>query len=63
MTVITVENMHCGRCVTRIDRALTAEVISHDVSLERHEVKLEDASRLEAALELLDELGFEAKQK
>jgi len=58
MTVIHVDSICCERCVSRITRAMQREGFTFQVSLEDKTVTLPDSTRLTAALEVLEELGF-----
>lgn len=61
MTVLKVEDMHCGKCVERIERALTKERIEHNVNLPEKTVTIDDHENgIKRVVEILDELGFEA---
>lgn len=62
MTVIKVEDMHCEKCVERINQLFTKEEISFEVSLNNKTVTLQEGDeKLELALEALEDLGFTAK--
>lgn len=60
MKTLSVPDMHCNMCVHRIENGLKAEGISPVISLESKTVTVED-SHVAKAVEILDELGFEAK--
>lgn len=60
MTTIKVSGMKCEKCVARISNALKAENIVFSVSLETKTVEVEDG-KVKAAVEALDDLGFEAE--
>lgn len=59
MTVLKVEEMHCGVCVSRISNALAEAGISFEVNLEAKTVSVED-SKVDLAIDELDDLGFDA---
>lgn len=61
MTVIHVDGIHCQSCVSRITRAMQAEGFTFTVSLEDKTVTLPDSTRLTAALEVLEDLGFRGR--
>ena len=51
----------CGNCVSRIDKALTAAEIEHQVDLNAKTVTIEGCEHCEKkAVEILDDLGFSA---
>lgn len=61
MTLLKVPDMHCGKCVERITKALSSEGLAFTVSLDAHVVDvLGDQAAVEQAIELLDDCGFEA---
>lgn len=60
MQTLKVEDMHCEKCVSRISNAFSREGIAFEISLEDKTVQV-DATKVEEALELLDDLGFEGK--
>ena len=51
---LNVTGMHCEKCVERITKG--------KVSLEENCVYLEDESKMDEMVELLDDLGFEASR-
>lgn len=59
MTILKVPDMHCPVCVGRIDKALTAASIAHEIDLEAQTVSV-DSAKVATAIEELDDLGFEA---
>ena len=60
MTVIKAEDMHCEKCVERITKSMDAAGLKFQVNLENKEVAVDgDAKAIDAALEILDDLGFE----
>lgn len=61
MTILKVEEMHCGMCVSRISAALTEAGIGFEVDLDTKTVSVED-EKVALAIEELDDLGFEAVQ-
>lgn len=58
MVKVKSDDIHCNGCVERIDKAFTEEGIAHNISLEEKTVEAD--CELERAVELLDDLGFEA---
>lgn len=61
MRVLKVEEMHCGKCVERISKAMTAEGLDYQVSLEEKTVSIDGCDTCVAkAIEILDDLGFDA---
>lgn len=55
------QDMHCQHCVSRIQTALTAAGIVHQVTLDSRTVDIEgDGAAQRQAVEILDDLGFEA---
>lgn len=62
MTVIKVEDMHCGKCVERITKLLSEEGIDFKISLEDKTVTVDGCDHcVKTAMEALDDLGFSAK--
>lgn len=61
MKVLNVPEMHCGVCVRRIKRALMDESIQNEVNLEKKTVTIHKDAEAQRAIELLEEIGFEAK--
>ena len=60
MTTWKVPEMHCGKCVTRIQNALGALGVEFSVSLDDKTVSAEgDKAAIVAAL---DDLGFSAEE-
>lgn len=60
MTTIKVEDMHCEKCVERITKAMTEDGLDFKVSLEDKTVSIDGCEKcVAAALETLDDLGFE----
>lgn len=59
MKILSVPDMHCGRCVERIDKAFAAAGIACGIDLAAKTVSVAEESVAEA-IKLLDELGFEA---
>lgn len=57
MKKLIVDGMHCQKCVKRIDEALNREGIEHSIDLENKVLNVED-SKVETAMEVLDDLGF-----
>lgn len=61
MTVLKVEDMHCGKCVERITKALTGADLKFEVSLENKTVTIDGCEHcVKIAVEELDDLGFDA---
>lgn len=58
---LKVDGMHCQMCVNRINKALDAANIAHEVSLEKKTVTITNDSDKEKAVQALDDIGFEAK--
>lgn len=62
MTVLKAEEMHCEKCVERIHKALTGAEIDHEVNLADKTVTIDGCEHcVKSAIELLDDLGFEAE--
>ena len=60
MTVLKVEDMHCGKCVERITKAMTAAELDFKVSLEEKTVTIDGCGHcVKSAVDILDDLGFE----
>jgi len=60
MTVIKAEDMHCEKCVERITKAMDEAGLKFQVNLADKEVAVDgDAQIVDAALEILEDLGFE----
>ncbi|HKL73872.1 MAG TPA: heavy-metal-associated domain-containing protein, partial [Clostridia bacterium] len=55
MTVLKVDDMHCGACVNRITKVLNAENIKFMVSLQDKTVTIEDDALTEKAIEAMDD--------
>ena len=63
MKVLKAEDMHCNKCVERIDKALNAADIKHEINLEEKTVSIDGCeSCLKKAIEILDDLGFESTE-
>lgn len=60
MKILKVEDMHCEVCVKRISNALTEAGIEFEVDLKNKTVSVEE-SKVEQAIEELDDLGFDAE--
>ncbi len=60
MVTVKSEDIHCMGCVERIDKALAQENIAHEIDLDTKTVKAD--CEAEKVIELLDDLGFEAKE-
>ena len=56
------EEMMCGHCVSRIQEGLQEEGIGNQVNLENKTVTIEADSDINKALEILDDLGFSARE-
>lgn len=64
MTVLSVPDMHCAKCVERITNALNRDGLVFQVNLEQKTVTVEGAAeQLKTAVETLDDLGFEAAEQ
>lgn len=60
MTILKAEDMHCGKCVERITKALQEADITHQVNLEEKTVTIDGCEHcVKTAIEVLDDLGFE----
>ena len=63
MKVLKAEDMHCNKCVERIDKALNEADIKHEFNLEEKTVSIDGCeSCLKKAIEILDDLGFETTE-
>lgn len=61
---IFVSNMHCEKCVQRIENALNETGINYSVDLNTQTVLVDGCEKcLNTALMELDDLGFDAKTK
>lgn len=61
MTVLKAEDMHCEKCVERINKALTEADITYEVNLAEKTVTIDGCEHcVKTAIEVLDDLGFEA---
>ena len=59
MTVFKVPDMHCEKCVERIQNLLQEEGLNFQVSLEQKTVTIDGCETcVKTALEALDDLGF-----
>ena len=59
---VLVEDMHCMRCVERIEKALGESGIKFEVSLENKTVTVDGCEHcLKTALSELEDLGFTPK--
>ena len=61
MTILNVPNMHCGKCVERIQNALGEMGANFEISLDNKTVTVTSGD-IDAIVETLDDLGFEAKK-
>ncbi len=60
MTVLKAEDMHCGKCVERITKAMEREGLKFEVSLENKKDKINGGEKEVAlAKEVMDDLGFD----
>lgn len=56
---ISVQDMHCEKCVERINKALIETGIKFEVSLESHTVTVDGCEHcLKTAITELEDLGF-----
>ena len=63
MITLKTEEMACGHCVERIDKALKNEGIAHNIDLDTKTVQVDvTEEELPEVVELLDDLGFTAKK-
>ena len=62
MKTITVSDMMCGHCQSRIEKGLAEAGIAAEVLLDTKTVKVEEKD-VKKALEVLDNLGFDAKEE
>lgn len=63
MRVLKVEEMHCGKCVERISKALTDAGLKFEVSLENKTVSIDGCDHcVKTAVSELDDLGFSATE-
>lgn len=61
MAVINVPGMMCEKCVARITKALDEANLKFTVTLENKTVTVDgDAAAVAAAIEAMDDIGFEA---
>ncbi len=58
MKTLNVPDMHCSNCKNRIEKALSASNIAHQIDLENKTVSV-DETRLNEAIETLEDLGFD----
>lgn len=60
MTIIKAEDMHCEKCVERIEKAMNQAGVKVEVSLANKTVSVDGCEHcVKTALEILDDLGFE----
>lgn len=60
MTVLKAEDMHCEKCVERINKALNEADITHEVNLAEKTVTIDGCEHcVKTAIEVMDDLGFE----
>jgi len=63
MTKLKVPDMHCEMCVKRITNSLNEANLDFSVSLQDKTVGINgDEKAVQAAINALDDIGFEAKQ-
>lgn len=62
MKTVRCEEMMCDNCVARIQKALTEASVEHKVDLEHKTVTILEDGCEDRALEILDDLGFSAKE-
>jgi len=63
MRILKVEDMHCEKCVERITKAMTAEDLDFQISLADKTVSVDGCDRcVGKAIEVLDDLGFDAAE-
>lgn len=61
---ILVPDMHCAKCVERIDKALSAAEIKYEISLAEKTVTIDGCKHcLKTALCELEDLGFSPEAK
>lgn len=59
MTTISVDDMHCEKCVERITNIMNEEHLEFLVNLNEKTVSIEgDETQTALALELLEDIGF-----
>lgn len=61
MTTLNVPEMHCQMCVARITKAMEEAKIACRVDLQAKTVEVE-TTRVEDAIAVLDDLGFDARR-
>lgn len=60
MRVLKAEDMHCGKCVERITKALDKAGLDFKVDLESKTVSIDGCDQCVAtAREIMDDLGFD----
>lgn len=60
MKVLKSEDMHCGNCVARIEKALGEAKLDFTVNLETKTVTVQGSDEsVEKAKELMEDLGFD----
>ncbi|MEF9839944.1 MAG: heavy-metal-associated domain-containing protein [Lachnospiraceae bacterium] len=63
MKTFKCEEIMCDHCVSRIQTALNREAIKHSIDLASKTVTIDgNEACISQALEILDDLGFEAKE-
>ena len=60
MMKLNVKEMSCNHCVGRIDKVLSEAGIAHSIDLDSKTVTIEDDSKVEIAIEEMDDIGFTA---
>lgn len=62
MTTIKVEGMHCGKCVERIEKAMSEAGLEYKVRLADKNVQINGCEHcVKTAMEILDDLGFDGE--
>ncbi len=61
MITLKANDIQCGHCTGRIEKALKNENIKAEISLENKTVKIENEDK-NKVLEILDDLGFPAQE-
>ncbi len=62
MITLYSKDIHCNNCTNRIIKAFSKENIKAEVSLENKTIKVNQEDK-QAAIELLDDLGFSSQEK
>lgn len=61
MVTLFVEDIQCGHCTMRIEKALKEANIEAEVTLEDKSVKVKNEDK-DKVLELLDDIGYPGKE-